>query len=124
MPQKHLLLLLEFDQPPPQPVETIAKIPQVRRTTDADTAPEFAGAELSNGLVELPDRPRHQDRRRHGDQQPDGYGREKLPPEYALRAFARSPQALDFTVDQPVAQVLDVFRQIGERDIPFDEGRL
>src|SRR6267378_7164844 len=112
VPQEQALLLLELDQALTQPIEPAAEVFQVRGPDDLDVALELAGAQPPNRLIELADRPCDENRDSDREQHAQRDRRRELQPEDALRALAGLTHGFHFAVDQGVARIENVPRQI------------
>src|SRR5882672_7716286 len=121
VPQEQALLLFALDQPLTQPIEPAAQVFQVRRPADPYVAFELAGAEAPDRLVELADRSRDEKSDPDGEEYAKRYRRRQLQPERALRALARASHGFHLAVDQGVARVEHVPRQLRQHHVAFYE---
>src|SRR5882762_767723 len=122
VPQEQALLLFEFDQPLTQPIEPAAQVFQVRRPADSYVAFELTRAEAPDRLVELADRSRDEEGDPGRKKYTERYRRRELQPEDALRALARASHGLHLAIDQGVARVEHVPRQLRQHQVAFYEG--
>src|SRR5712671_1565259 len=121
VPQEQALLLLELDQTLAQPIEPAAQVFQVRRPSDPDVTFELARAEAPDRLVELADRSGDEQGDPDRQQYPQRYRRSELQPQDALRALTSAAHRFHLPVDQGVACIEHVPRQLRQHHVAFHE---
>src|SRR5262245_20423789 len=121
VPQKQALLLLELDESLTQPVEPDSQVFQVGGPDDAYVALEFSRAQAPDRLIELPDGSCDEDSDTDREKDAERYRCRQLQPQDALGALTGLPHRLDFAVDQGVARVEHVPREIRQDHVSPDK---